>query len=149
MTEDLETNAVPAAIARYKRILESVLNNRPSGTRLMLANTLDKNRSFISQIANPAYATPIPAQHLSIIFDVCHFSSNERKAFLEAYSEAHPRRIIPNLGRPQMRTIAVSVPDFGDPAQNRLIDDMVADFARKMSQFAKVLPSPPKEENNS
>ena len=35
---------------------------------------LGKNRSFVSQITNPAYAMPIPAQHLEIIFEICHFS---------------------------------------------------------------------------
>ena len=53
-----------SAIADYKKILKTVLDNRPSGTRQRLAMALGKNRSFVSQIANPAYAMPIPAQHL-------------------------------------------------------------------------------------
>jgi dihydroxyacetone kinase len=44
------------AVAEYKRILQQVLENRPSGTRLSLAETLGKNRSFISQITNPSYS---------------------------------------------------------------------------------------------
>jgi hypothetical protein len=46
-------------VAEYKRILQRVLENRPSGTRQRLATALGTNRSFVSQIANPAYTTPI------------------------------------------------------------------------------------------
>ena len=40
---------------------------------LRLADALGKNRSFISQISNPIYATPIPAQHLSDHFPALPF----------------------------------------------------------------------------
>ena len=69
------------AVARYKAILQRVMDNRPSGTRQRLAGALGKNRSFISQITNPAYATPIPARHLETIFEICHFSPDERRGF--------------------------------------------------------------------
>ena len=52
---------VSKALAEYKTILRRVLDSRPSGTRQRLAEALGKNRSFISQISNPAYSTPIPA----------------------------------------------------------------------------------------
>ena len=54
------------AVARYKGVLQQVLEARPSGTRQRIAAALGKNRSFVSQIANPAYATPIPARHLDL-----------------------------------------------------------------------------------
>ena len=73
------------AVARYKAILQRVMENRPSGTRQRLAGALGKNRSFVSQIANPAYSTPIPAGHLDTIFEICHFSPEERRQFLDAY----------------------------------------------------------------
>ena len=50
-------------VADYKTILRRVLDNRPSGTRLKLAAALGKNRSFVTQITNPAYLVPIPAKH--------------------------------------------------------------------------------------
>ena len=50
----------------YKRILLRVLDLRPSGTRQRLADALGKNRSFVSQITNPAYPVPIPPRHLEI-----------------------------------------------------------------------------------
>ncbi len=134
-------------VRTYKRILEQVLETRPSGTRLKLANALGKNRSFVSQIANPAYSTPIPAQHLPTLFDVCHFSPEERRAFLDTYALAHPRRHLPNRDKPHLRSIAVTVPDLGDPGRNRAIDEMVADFARKLSHLAEILPLQTKEES--
>src|ERR1700682_6195338 len=69
-------------VAEYKRRLQRVLENRPSGTRQRLATALGTNRSFISQLANPAYAMPIPLQHLDAIFEVCHFSQVNRRDFL-------------------------------------------------------------------
>ena len=80
-------------VADYKLILRRVLDNRPSGTRLKLAAALGKNRSFVTQITNPAYLVPIPAKHVAIIFEVCHLSGAERAAFLEAYGRAHPGRL--------------------------------------------------------
>ena len=48
---------------------------------------LGKNRSFVSQITNPAYATPIPVRHLETIFEICHFSPKPtRGRFLDAYA---------------------------------------------------------------
>ena len=70
--------------------LRTVIDLRPSGTRQRLAAALGKNRSFISQITNPAYLTPIPAQHLDTLFEICHFSPDEKRRFIEAYTCAHP-----------------------------------------------------------
>src|ERR1700739_2747195 len=93
------------AVAAYKRIFREVLDRRPSGMRLRLAHAMGKNRSFVSQISNPAYPVPIPVQHLSTIFEVCHFPAPARAAFLAAYARAHPRR----MGRldeiPRERTV--------------------------------------------
>ena len=74
------------------RFLQPVCDKRPSGTRGRLAVALGTNRSFVSQLVNPVYAMPIPAQHLETIFEVCHFSPAERAAFLAAYDQAHPGR---------------------------------------------------------
>ena len=66
-----------AAVAEYKRILQQVLERRPAGTRLRLAEELGKNRSFISQITNAKYSVPIPANHLDAIFSICHFLAGQ------------------------------------------------------------------------
>ena len=131
----------------YKRILEQVLATRPSGTRLKLANALGKNRSFISQIASPTYSIPIPALHLPTLFDVCHFSHEERRDFLKAYALAHPRRHPPHREKVHLRSIAVNVPDLGDPGRNRAIDEMLVDFARKLSHMAEIVQFPNKKES--
>jgi hypothetical protein len=118
------------AVSEYKRILQRVLDNRPSGTRQRLATALGKNRSFVSQIANPAYPVPIPAQHIETIFELCHFSQEERRAFLGAYGLAHPARlkVVPDARR--QRIVRLEVPDLGDPRRNRKVDALLAEFAR-------------------
>ena len=94
MTERQIAAAEPDAVVEYKTILKRVLDNRPSGTRQRLAKALGKNRSFISQISNPAYPVPIPVQHLETMFELCHFSLADRCDFLAAYRRAHPRRLV-------------------------------------------------------
>jgi hypothetical protein len=46
------------AVRSYKRLLQAYLDRRPSGTRQKIALALGKHKSFISQIANPAYPAP-------------------------------------------------------------------------------------------
>ncbi len=121
-----------AAVAQYKMVLQQVLEARPSGTRQRIATALGKNRSFVSQIANPAYATPIPARHLDLIMEICHFSQAERKAFLDAYANAHPRRISIVDTRTKVRPHTVFLPDFGDAERNRKVDALIGDFVLKL-----------------
>jgi hypothetical protein len=124
-------------VADYKVILRRVLDNRPSGTRLKLAAALGKNRSFVSQITNPAYLVPIPAKHVAIIFEVCHLSGAERTAFLEAYGRAHPGRLRAPHRDARTRIIAVTVPDLGDDKKNRALDELVIEFAARLARFAE------------
>src|SRR5215470_562195 len=101
MSSPAKPEAGSPTVAAYKRVLQQVLDRRPSGMRQRLAEALGKNRSFISQISNPVYPTPIPAQHVERIFEICHFSKEEKKLFLAAYRRAHPRRLQENsLGEP-------------------------------------------------
>jgi len=128
-----ETAADP--VAEYKQILQSVLERRPSGTRQRLAIALGKNRSFVSQIASPTYPVPIPAQHVDAIFEICHFSLAERAAFQAAYARAHPGRLRGQGTSPRMRTLTLSLPDLGDADRNRQMDEMMADFARRLARL--------------
>jgi hypothetical protein len=117
-------------LENYKEILRTVVDNRPSGTRQRLAEAIGKNRSFISQIINPSYATPIPVQHLETIFHICHFAPHEREAFLVAYRAAHPGRIeVVETARP-MRRLMVELPDFGDVDLNAKADHIITGVAR-------------------
>ena len=114
-------------------------DNRPSGTRGRLAVALGTNRSFVSQLVNPAYAMPIPAQHLETIFEVCHFSQAERAAFLAAYDQAHPGRRETGEPAAGTRTITLTVPDLGNARRNQALDAMVAEYARHLVRLAAPL----------
>ena len=122
-----------SAVAAYKRIFKEVLDNRPSGMRLRLAHAMGKNRSFVSQISNPAYPVPIPVQHLNTIFDVCHFPPTTKTAFLEAYARAHPRRIGQLDEIPRERIITLHLPDLGSSKRNAQLEALMQEFARRLA----------------
>jgi hypothetical protein len=129
------TLAEPAdvsAVAEYKRIFKEVLDSRPSGMRIRLAHAMGKNRSFVSQISNPAYPVPVPVQHLNTIFEVCHFSPQAKAAFLRAYARAHPRRVGRLSETPRERTITLHLPDLGSRKRNAQIEALMQEFARKL-----------------
>ena len=130
-----------SAIAEYKKILKTVLENRPSGTRQRLATALGKNRSFVSQIANPAYTMPIPAQHLETLFEICHFSQENRSSFVASYEVAHPGKLRLVSSRPATRRIALDVPDLGDPVRNAIVDEMLGNFSRSLNRLIDDLSS--------
>jgi hypothetical protein len=132
MSEPVAPKPAGDAVAEYKAILKRVLDNRPSGTRQRLASALGKNRSFISQIANPTYPVPIPAQHIETMFEICHFSRDERRAFLACYMRAHPRRLALVTSARRTRTISLAVPDLGDLQRNRALDERIADIVRRI-----------------
>lgn len=125
------------SVGAYKGVLKRVLDTRPSGTRHRLAIALGKNRSFISQIANPVYVVPIPVQHLETIFEICHFTNADRREFLAAYAEAHPRRLDLVRKPAGARKLTLTVPDLGDARRNRVLDETIAEIARKLARFSE------------
>jgi hypothetical protein len=135
MSEQRPTSEM-SPIEAYKAILLAVIENRPSGTRQRLAEALGKNRSFVSQIINASYPTPVPAQHIETIFSICHFAPHEREAFLEAYRVAHPGKLETVRAPRQARRIVVELPDFGRPAINRKVDEIIHTMARSLSTLA-------------
>jgi hypothetical protein len=120
------------AVAEYKRVFKEVLDSRPSGMRIRLAHAMGKNRSFVSQISNPSYPVPIPVQHLNTIFDVCHFPSPAKAAFLRAYARAHPRRMGRQTEIPHERMITLHLPDLGSSKRNGQLDALMQEFARRL-----------------
>jgi hypothetical protein len=124
--------APAAAVAAYKAILKAVLESRPSGMRRKLAEAIGKNRSFVSQISNPAYQVPIPARHVSLIFEICHFSPQERAAFLKAYAEAHPGRLGAASGARHERKITLALPDLGSAGKNQQLETLIFDFVHRL-----------------
>jgi hypothetical protein len=126
--------AAPEAVALYKRLLQAVLEKRPSGMRQRLAEALGKNRSFISQISNPAYPTPIPAQHVDAILEICHFAPAEREQFLAAYRRAHPQRLrVLGQVEHRMRRVALMLPDLGDEERNRRLEAALVEMAERIA----------------
>lgn len=125
-------------VAAYKAVLREVLERRPSGMRQRLAEALGTTRSFVSQISNPAYATPIPAPYVGSIFEICHFSDGERKAFLTAYRRAHPRRggIADGIPDP-VRTLTLEVPDLGSPLRNAEFDAVARETVALLVRLAE------------
>jgi hypothetical protein len=120
----------------YKEILNRILQNRPSGTRQRLSQVLGKNRSFISQITNPNYQTPIPPPHIEPIFETCHFSAEDRAVFLAAYEAAHPGRLKREAPVRRTRRLMLDVPDLGSDAANKEFDRLLEDAARRLSRLA-------------
>jgi hypothetical protein len=122
-------------IAAYKAILRDILDRRPSGMRQRLAEALGKNRSFITQIVNPSYQTPIPAQHLHSIIQVCHFSAQEKVRFLDAYHRAHPRRLLLLKERERSRRLILMLPDLGAEQKNHKLDMLLSELAEKVARL--------------
>jgi hypothetical protein len=132
--KDARSRAVadPSAVADYKRILQQVLENRPAGTRLRLAESLGKNRSFISQITNPNYSVPIPAAHIERIFEICHFLASEKAQFMEVYQRAHPHRAPGNSDDGRWREIVLRVPDLRDRTKNKQLDELMKEMLQRV-----------------
>jgi hypothetical protein len=133
--ESRDELASAAGVAEYKSILQRVLETRPSGTRQRIATALSKNRSFVTQITSPAYETPIPARHLNLIMEICHFSQGDRDAFLAAYARAHPSRPTSAPGVMRRRAHTVLLPDLGAPERNRQLDSLIGDFVEKLTSL--------------
>jgi hypothetical protein len=131
-----ENEPVREAVSVYKSLLRDVLDRRPSGTRQRLADAIGKNRSFITQITNPAYSVPIPAQHLPVILDICHITGTEREGFLQAYHVAHPRRPYMVEGGRRMRHVTLDLPDFGDASKNRKFDTALKALVQNLLAMA-------------
>ncbi|HKU09604.1 MAG TPA: hypothetical protein VJR30_26360 [Bradyrhizobium sp.] len=125
------------AVAAYKRIFKEVLESSPSGMRLRLAHAMGKNRSFVSQISNPAYPVPIPVQHLNTIFEVCHFPPQAKTAFLRAYARAHPRRVGRLTDGPHDRALTLHLPDLGSAKKNAQLDTLLQEFARRLTAIMR------------
>jgi hypothetical protein len=126
------------AVAGYKALLRSFIERRPSGLRGRLALALGKHRSFVSQIANPAYAVPIPAGDLPVIFDLCHLSAQERDSFLDLYRQAHPAhgRRRADAG-PRSHELRIAVPEFQSPATAREVEALILDLSARIIRMAR------------
>jgi len=132
----------PGPIAAYKTILRDCLDRRPAGMRARIAVALGKHKSFVSQLSNPIYPMPVPARHIATIFDICHFSREERRAFLKAYERAHPRASAEPVEESgvasRRRTISVEVPELGDPRKQRALEALLREFGERIAKLLEL-----------
>ena len=129
MTE--KTSAPSDSVAQYKAILRSVIEQRPSGMGQRLSEALGKNRSFISQIANPAYKIPVPHKHLDTIFKVCGFSKMQKEAFLAEYYRAHPKYDKNNALNKRLDK-KITIPSTGNSDVDAKIEKLVIQMVDEM-----------------
>lgn len=139
MSDPADTRAqVEQAVVAYKTLLRDFIDKRPSGTRQRLA-ALGTHKSFISQVTNPTYRIPLPAQHIPTIFKICHFSPEGRGAFLNAFRAAHPSQAsalqADHLGGGQ--TLEIEIPPFRDPARQQQLAEAIREIAQKMIALAR------------
>jgi hypothetical protein len=126
------------AVAGYKSLLRACIERRPSGLRGRLALALGKHKSFVSQIANPAYAVPISAGDLPVIFELCHLSPAERARFLELYRRAHPeRRRRPAAAGPRPHELRIALPGSRSAATAREVERLILDLAARTIRLAQ------------
>ena len=121
-------------ILGYKTFLADIIAKRPSGIKRRLANELNTNPSFISQITSPNYRIPIPYQHLAIIIKVLHLSAEEKTEFLNLYHAAHPH----GLSEPQNSDdkdrdkLIIYLPRFKDEKKAREVKLLIEQFANRL-----------------
>jgi hypothetical protein len=121
-------------IADYKALLRLYIDRRPSGTRQKLAEAFGTHKSFISQVTNPSYRVPLPAQHIPALFRVCHFSREEQRVFMEIYARAHPGQYgaIDELAHFEEDVVRIPLPQFADPERRREVEQLIRDFAERV-----------------
>ncbi len=127
------------SIAEYKALLRLYIDRRPSGTRQKLAEAIGTHKSFISQITNPAYRVPLPAQHIPALFKVCHFSPDEQRRFMEIYARAHPGQYgaIEELASLEEGVLRIPLPLFADPERRVEVEQLIRDFAERVIALAQ------------
>lgn len=122
------------AIVEYKALLREYIDRRPSGTRQRLAEAFGTHKSFISQIINPNYRVPLPAQHIPALFKVCHLNAQEQRAFLEVYARAHPGQYgaIEDLAALESDVVRIPLPHFEDPELRQQAEQLIRQFAERV-----------------
>lgn len=122
------------AVAAYKAELRAIIDRRPSGTRQKLAEAFGTHKSFISQITNPNYRVPLPAQHIPALLRVCRLSHEEERGFLALYARAHPAqaRNIKELASIEENVLRIPLPEFDDPSDRLEVEQLIRDFADRV-----------------
>ena len=124
----------------YKVWLRNLIDRRPSGTRQRIAKETGTHKSFISQILNPEYRVPLPAQHIPALFRVCHFSLEEKREFLRHYADAHAvseERINELLGE-YRDWVKIALPEFRNAEIRREVETAIRENAARIILVAEL-----------
>jgi hypothetical protein len=128
-------------IREYKQILQDVVDRRPSGIRLKIAEALGRNKSFVSQITNTNYDIPVPERHLELIIEIAHFTPEEKVRFISCYRRAHPRdgrRMAgKSAGAGNRRVLRLELPRLSSPAEEARVDHLIQEFAAQVNELIK------------
>lgn len=137
-----DTPEKPDPVAEYKILLKGYLERRPSGTRQKLAEAIGTNKSFISQVTNPTYKVPLPAQHIPALFRICHLSAEEQQVFLEIYRRAHPAQsaALAELATIEEGTLKVAIPSDLDADTRHQVEQVILEFADRVITLARGQP---------
>jgi hypothetical protein len=119
-------------VARYKRLLQAMLDRRPSGTRGRIAAALGVHRSFVTQITSPAYQAPLPAEYVDTVLALLHATPEEARSFRDGYALAHGPAAPAPAARGQM---IVMLPDDLDPVVLAAIQRQVRDHASRLVEL--------------
>lgn len=141
------TSIQEEALRDYKIMLKELVDRRPSGTRLRIANSTGTHKSFISQILNPNYRVPLPVQHVPTLMRVCVFSLDEKERFLNLYARAHPDQAGRLFGerRGTQGNIVIAIPEFEDPEIRKHVEDAINAAAENVIALAQSLDGKKKE----
>lgn len=131
--DDRDTDAVSA----YKTFLRELIDRRPSGTRQRIAAALGTHKSFVTQITNPNYRVPLPAQHVSAIARVCHFSADEEAAFVRLYRAAHPAQPVSMPSAGEADILEIPLPPMRSAAEREQVADLIRDFAQRVIDLVR------------
>lgn len=139
MDGDRQIQESDDAVAAYKAELRALIDRRPSGTRQKLAAAFGTHKSFISQITNPTYRVPLPAQHIPALLKVCRLSEEEERGFLALYARAHPGQIgaIRELASIEEDVLKIPLPPFADAETRLEVEAMIREFAERVIALAK------------
>ncbi|WP_193370446.1 hypothetical protein [Pelagibius marinus] len=139
MADDAPKREADDPVAEYKVLLKRYLDRRPSGTRQKLAEAFGTHKSFISQVTNPAYRVPLPAQHIPAMFRVCHLSEEEQRHFLELYGRAHPAQSVAmeELASIERDVLRIPLPHGMDETRRNQVRQLIHDFAERVIALAQ------------
>lgn len=126
-------------VAYYKLLLNTFLDRRPPGTRQRIAKGIGKDRSFVSQITNAAYAVRFPARYVRSVCAICDFTAQEERAFIGAYLAAHPDKAADIYGVERkaggVSRLDIVVPSLVDPARQQQYELFVQRFVRDLADL--------------